>query len=206
METKNVSVCYIDDVIDPALSKFLSNHFSNYHEIVVNNESVIDVIFKQIRNYKCEIAVIDSKLFDDSSSNNISGEILELLALKNNPKLGVVVVSQNNDIDGYNYVKKVRSWEIKNELPKGATKGETIGKMIEKYEESLLPLLRYYVDRSIRMSKVNDEELQNNSSIDEYTKDIINDYLNDLDSYNVSKDDLDSLFSKFNEIAKYVNK
>lgn len=207
MMADNISICYIDDTIDSALEDFLYSRFrSNYHEIKVTKTTNVELIFEKIREYDSKVIIIDSKLFEDSSSNELTGEIFELLALARDPKLGIIIVSQNDDVNNYKYIKKVNSHHIRETLPRGATKEDLRKAMLNEYEKILLPHISFFINKAVRMAVVNDSELKKTKSIDNYTKEIINNNLNNLELYNLSQNDLDKLFKKINEIADYVNK
>lgn len=191
-----IKVCYLDDDHDLLLVDYLQNKYQdNFFEIKVSPSDKYDSLLSKIKKSKCDVLIIDSILYKNATraSSKLTGEQLELLLMNEIPSILTIIISQNDDVEKYNYINKysTRKHKITYE---------------EYYDTHLNPIIDFYVKKSSRMKDANEKEIKNNDDLDEYTKELIDCNINKLPRYDLRKQDIDDLINKFRKIEEYVNK
>ena len=191
-----IKVCYLDDDHDLLLVDYLQNKYQdNFFEIKVSPSDKYDSLLSKIKKSKCDVLIIDSILYKNATraSSKLTGEQLELLLMNEIPSILTIIISQNDDVEKYNYINKY------------STRKHKI--TCEKYYDSHLnTIIDFYVKKSSRMKDANEKEIKNNDDLDEYTKELIDCNINKLPRYDLRKQDIDDLINKFRKIEEYVNK
>lgn len=191
-----IKVCYLDDDHDLLLVDYLQNKYQDtFSEIKVNPSDKYDSLLSKIKKSKCDVLIIDSILYKNATraSSKLTGEQLELLLMNEIPSILTIIISQNDDVEKYNYIKKYST--RKNKIT-----------YEEYYDRHLNTIIDFYVKKSSRMKDANDKEIKNNDDLDEYTKELIDCNINKLPRYDLRKQDIDDLINKFRKIEEYVNK
>ena len=195
--TKLPIVCYLDDNYDLILSDYLSKKYKqSYCEIKVLPTYGYKDLINKIVEKNCDILIIDSLLYKNSDKveSKLTGQQLELLLMNSYPAILTIIVSQNEDLLGYNYVFKYNS-----RIQRGMS--ET-----EYYDKNLGCIIDFYLNKICRMNSVNNNEIKDNEGIDTLLKEMIECELNKTPKYDLSKKDVDRLIEKFQRIEEYVNK
>lgn len=191
-------ICYVDNDIDNYLSNYLSEiclHYDfDYEDIQVFPEDSYNDIVKKIIERKCQIAILDSKLYNDANAKQkITGQELELVLADQLPFLFPVVISQNDDVNNYNYIPKYKS-------RRGA---DNKNNSIAYYNEHLLPLLVFAKNKYKRNQDCFAMELSKNNSIDSVLLENVKSLLEGKGKIELTKEDIDQIVIKLGEIQKY---
>lgn len=191
---KKTIVGYIDDNKDNNLNKYLERRYDNYVFIQVDANDTIKTLIDKILDKKCQIVVLDSKLYTDSGNfmEKITGQNLEVILTSFYPFISSIVISQEEDVKGLNYIKKYQG-------------NVTNNKEVEKYyNDNLNAILKEYENKQTRLRLTNENETQKAEKIDKFFKDSIEEEINNLPSYDISKKDIDRLIEKIGELEKKI--
>ena len=191
---KKTIVGYIDDNKDNNLNKYLERRYDNYVFIQVDANDTIKTLINKILDKKCQIVVLDSKLYTDSGNfaEKITGQNLEVILTSFYPFISSIVISQEEDVKGLNYIKKYQG-------------NATNNKEVEKYyNDNLNAILKEYENKQTRLRLTNENETQKAEKIDKFFKDSIEEEINNLPSYDISKKDIDRLIEKIGELEKKI--
>ena len=101
---ENINVLYIDDKIDPHITKYLDssieitdvNIFTNEYEFNIESDTY-KTILENEEIKKADIILIDSRLFENAhtGASKISGEEMKIIITKFFPFKNIIVISQN---------------------------------------------------------------------------------------------------------------
>lgn len=99
----SVNLIYIDDAIDPGISKCLSQYEYDgitikYDEIKFKTSNGYEGLLRDNRIKEANVIIIDSRLFQNQSASNgkYTGEQFKLILKKLFPYIEVIVITQND--------------------------------------------------------------------------------------------------------------
>ena len=196
MTTERIEIAYVDDKIDLQLTDYLNRYVDDfnkdsnaivlgYNEIEFKQNYTYDTLFNNQTFRHCDIAVIDSKLYENTNARGhiYTGEDLKLLVRNYSPFIDIIVITQNEISENSATIRKSHG----NENPE------------EHYNSELKPLLDYSI-KCCTEYKFKLDELKTKSTIDKAILDRISDLINHEDTYNLTVKDVDEIIKLFNEI------
>lgn len=198
---ESIKIIYIDDSLDPIISKYLAEIKIDEFEI-----DSLDVEFSSELGYEglikdknietANVILIDSRLFENRTPSNgrFTGEEIKTILRKYFPFIEVIVITQNDINQGYNTIKKFSSTSLSS-LKNG----------YEYYDETLLPLLINAV-RNVHEYRNIVKVMEENSSWDTV---LIQKILNSLEGRSVydelTKTDIDKVIDAFKILQEKLN-
>lgn len=199
MET--IKIVYIDDSLDPVISKYLTDIKIDEFEIdsldiEFSSELGYEGLIKNIDIETANVILIDSRLFENRTPSNgrFTGEEIKTILRKYFPFIEVIVITQNDVNEGYNTIKKYSSKSLSS-LEKG----------YEYYNETLLPLLKNAV-RNVYEYRNIVKAMKENSSWDTV---LVQKILNSLEGRAVydelTKTDIDKVIDEFKKLQERLN-
>lgn len=199
MET--IKIVYIDDSLDPVISKYLTDIKIDEFEIdsldiEFSSELGYEGLIKNIDIETANVILIDSRLFENRTPSNgrFTGEEIKTILRKYFPFIEVIVITQNDVNEGYNTIKKYSSKSLSS-LEKG----------YEYYNETLLPLLKNAV-RNVYEYRNIVKAMKENSSWDTV---LVQKILNSLEGRAVydelTKTDIDKVIDEFKKLQEKLN-
>lgn len=198
---EKINVLYIDDDIDPIISKCLAKYMSgdrkaldiDYKEIQFEDSLGYEDLIRDERVYTANVILIDSQLFKNKTalSGKYTGEEFRLVLKKMLPYIQVIVITQNPlNQDFPSTISKYNS-EMK----------ETAD---EYYKEKLIKLLDLAIMKVCEYRKV--ESIINDEMDNKYWVEKIRDSLEGISIYDeLSKSDIDRLVEEFKKIQEAIN-
>ncbi|MBP5467927.1 MAG: hypothetical protein J6Z11_01630, partial [Candidatus Riflebacteria bacterium] len=163
-DNNGVIVGYVDDDIDFNLLSYLAKKYGGrVCSIKVESNDTLDSVLKKIVENECNIVLLDSKLYKDSGSfvEKITGQNLEVVLASLFPYIYSLVISQEKDDKGLNYIEKYKG-------------NSTDNSIVENYyKERLDSILTEYEKKQRRIVLTNRDETQKNLSIDKFLRDTI---------------------------------
>lgn len=189
---------YVDNDIDTYLSSFLSNLADfEYEDIKVTCDDTFETIIQKIIEYNCNIVILDSKLYNDSNvKTKITGQELELVLANRLPYIFSVVISQNEDVNQLNYLKKYTSSNCRNNYEKSN----------EYYQNHLLPILKFAKNKTERFLICFKNELSKEDGFDKMRLENIEALLKGENKVDLTKADIDKIVELLGEIKEYGGK
>ena len=195
-DNNGVIVGYVDDDIDFNLLSYLAKKYGGrVCSIKVESNDTLDSVLKKIVENECNIVLLDSKLYKDSGSfvEKITGQNLEVVLASLFPYIYSLVISQEKDDKGLNYIEKYKG-------------NSTDNSIVENYyKERLDSILTEYEKKQRRIVLTNRDETQKNLSIDKFLRDTIDGEIKRMPAYDITKEDIDKLISKIGELEKYAD-
>lgn len=193
-----IKICYIDDDCDTYLSAYLIDLKEyDYEEISITSGDTFDSVISTISKKHCKIAILDSKLYKDSSVvHKMTGQELELLLAEKLPYIFTIIISQNDDIAKLNYFEKYKSSPL-------------IDNIIESkkhYDKILSPILFFAKNKINRARICYEQELSKEDHVDKMTLENIESLLNGLERVSLSKEDIDEIVNILGELKDYEDK
>ena len=192
-----IVVGYVDDDIDLNLQKYLSHKFKDcFAQIKVEPQDTIQSIVDKIVDKKCNIVILDSKLYKDNGSfaEKITGQNLEVILQSVCPYISSIVISQEEDNAGLNYIEKYKGNDTDNRVAEN------------NYKSKLDSLLDEYCKKQNRIRITYDKETKKSGELDKALKDNIKNEIHNLPVYDIKKDDIDRLIEKIESLEVYVDK
>lgn len=197
MLTNEVSIVYIDDIIQPQLSKYLDKHLKlknvkkSYAEIEFKSESMT---YEDLLNNKivqeANLIIVDSRLFENKTAKNgkFTGEEFKLILKKEYPYINVIIITQNI-IPNIKYIKKYSSKDTKE-----SSKKYYDNNLKDVIEENITEIIEY---RNIA------KKLTNNAKIDKFEIEKILNVLEGKKEYDkLSKKDIDNIILNFQNLER----
>ena len=196
-----IKIVYIDDSLDPVISKYLTDIKIDEFEIdsldiKFSTELGYEGLIKNKNIETANIILIDSRLFENRTPSNgrFTGEEIKTILRKYFPFIEVIVITQNDVNEGYNTIKKYSSNSLSS-LEKG----------YEYYNETLLPLLKNAV-RNVYEYRNIVKAMKENSSWDTV---LVQKILNSLEGRAVydelTKTDIDKVIDEFKKLQEKLN-
>lgn len=196
MSIQPVSVLYIDDSIDPNLSRYLDEYCSNadtsdliYEEEPFLKGDTYEQLLRKESVRTANVVLIDSKLFEeaDLGSGMFTGEEFRVILNKLFPYIEVIVISQNILPITQGVVEKCKKFKNYEEIK-------------AYYDEKLLAKLNERVD-IVRETRQIVARLRNEKSIDQALVEKLNRAVNGTNEYDELKvSDIDRIVQAFQEL------
>lgn len=193
-----INIVYIDDNPEPKLTKYLEGPFSTDYSIDSK-----EVIFFPEKGYKsllvdprvkeANIAVIDSKLFENRTSHDgfFTGEEFLIVLKKLFPFIETIIVSQNDLTPAVDYVKKYE---------------HSTALSAQEYYDGVLKDRIITAIESIQRYLYLAGRVKDNDSWDQFLKDKVLRTLNGSDEYDdLTKSDLDEIIAAFRRIQEALD-
>lgn len=193
-----IVITYLDDTIDPILSKFLKDDYKfkdvtlDYQEITYNQQrNTYEDIIKKIIELNTNLLVLDYKLYENKEQGKINGEDFSVLLKTFLPFLRIVIITQDEKLKIPDVIYKFKTRTKKN--------------YIEYYGREL----KHFLDNSIiqitRQHKIL-EDIINKKSFNKLTTQKIESLLNNNLLYDELKpSDIDKLVNQIKEIENLIN-
>lgn len=197
MENK-IKIVYIDDNIDPAISKYLHKYSEldenyDYEEIEFNTNEGYEKLLNSNYIKTSNIIIIDSKLFENSqvSLKKFTGEEFIIMLKKIFPFIEAILISQNEAEEGIDCVPKYKE--------------EYNYSIDEYYKEHLGPSISIAVNK-INMNRKLLNKLKNNTDIDEFlVEQIINTMQGSISYEHLKVEDIDRIIDSFQKLQRSVD-
>ena len=196
-----INIVYIDDRIDPLLSRYLDEYcsFSDntallYAEVPFNSKDTYESLLRNETVRTANVLLIDSRLFEEANigSGMFSGEEFRVILNKLLPYIEVVVISQNDLDIKWSVVEKCKGARDYNHVK-------------QYYDENLRPILNNkcsIVDETWKII----ERLQTDKSIDVALVEKIQRIANGETEYDELKaSDIDRIVQTFQELIAKDN-
>lgn len=98
-----INIVYVDDRIDPLLSRYLDEYCSNninpallYAEVPFNPDDTYESLLRNETVRTSNVLLIDSRLFEEANAGSkFSGEEFRIILSKLLPYIEVIIISQN---------------------------------------------------------------------------------------------------------------
>lgn len=196
----DINLVYIDDQIDPVISKYLYEYSIKegnnieYNEIEFDPRNGYESILQDEKTRSANIVIIDDKLFEDRmvQDGKVTGEEFKLVLKKYQPFTETIVITQNEaDAEA-------------GTLPKFRPEVDPLASA-EDYYQKLLPEYLETAVRKIRVYRRLNEKLQQNSSWGTVLQEKMINSLQGLNTYDaLTKGDIDSLVQAFEEVERLI--
>lgn len=195
---ERINLVYIDDQIDPLLSKHLSEYQPDgieihYDEVKFDCENGYESLIKDNLVKSANIIFIDSRLFENStaSSGKYTGEQFKLILKKYYPFIEVIVITQNEIPEQYS------STIAKYNLAIEGTSDEYYNNLFQKNIDSAIARICEY--RAILSDIKIDSEIS-------CTVEKINNSLEGIDRYDeLNKTDIDKIVELFKKLQENLD-
>lgn len=204
-----ITISYIDDRIDPILSRYLDEYCNRCNEEKKLNYELqfSEYSFQKTDNYKtllsndlinkANIIVIDSRLFENenSSLSKFTGEQFKIILRQVLPFIKTIVISQNFSEADSLTIQKFQS-----------ARSNNIEDYKEHYDKTLEPTLKQNILETIEEHEILNQLALENEVDSLLLGTIQSTILGIRDTALFEKDDLDELIKLFNEVKiKYGN-
>ena len=196
MTTEQIEIIYVDDRIDLQLTDYLNKYVGDcnkksnnivigYNEVEFKQDYTYDSLINNETFRRCDIAIIDSKLYENTNAKGhaYTGEDFKLLVRNLSPYIDIIVITQNEVSENSATIRKSHG----NEDSK------------KHYDSELKPLLDYSI-KCCTEYKFKLDELKTKGQTDKAILDRISDLINHEDTYNLTEKDVDEIIKLFNEI------
>ncbi len=193
---KNINIVYIDDIIDPMLTRYLREKYDSkdhrnyrtfYEEVNFDsNNNYQELINKELVR-SANIILIDNHLFEEQSvSSKFSGKQFKIILRKLFPYIEVIVITQDESIEGEKIVKKFSDPDI--------------SKVNVYYDKNLFPVIENSIKEVIEFDNLL-VDLESNLDVEKLLVEKIRNSINGMDFYDeLKKEDIDDLIRMFKEI------
>lgn len=194
---ENINILYIDDNIDPHITKFLDSSIDITDVSISTNEYKFNIesdtyktILENEEIKKADIILIDSRLFENSHTgvSKISGEEIKIIITKFFPFKNIIVISQNGTNESLGILGKYK--HSKDLSPK------------EYYDSEWKNIIEKSIKEILIIRKIN-SQLNDNENIETIVKEKIENSIAGISQYEeLSKDDIDNCIKTFLEIKE----
>ena len=114
---ENINILYIDDDFQPQLSQYLDNKYSQkengftYDELEFTADTTLAELLNNSKISNANIVLLDSRLFQNTNvgEEKFSGEEVKTILQKYLPFVEILIITQNDSVDGYDFIKKFKS-------------------------------------------------------------------------------------------------
>lgn len=193
-----INLVYIDDVIDPIISKYLASYKQDGVNIVYGEEEFdsskgYESLVKTELVYNANVILIDSQLFENSTASNgkYTGEQFKLILKKIFPYIEVLVITQNEIKSDYSSTIAKYSY----------TPNEDAN---DYYSRALTPLLKESINKVCEYRNIIKDFCVSNDN--KFLLDKINNSLSGIDTYDeLKKEDIDNLINAFKKIEENMD-
>lgn len=194
-EREKISLVYIDDDCDEAISAYLDEKYRNdlydveYREIEFEGDKGYESLLDSPEVASANVILIDSRLFENNrikSKGKFSGEEFRMILRKVFPFIEVLVISQNGENKEFDIIPKYRS-----------VSSETSD---QYYERVLKSKIDDSIKKVVTFRNIS-KKLESNKGIEKLLVEKTVDSLNGINDYDdLSKEDIDKLIDAFQSI------
>lgn len=195
METMNL--LYIDDVIDPALSRYLSVTYRGkvkYDELLFKPDEGYESLLADKKVREANVILIDSRLFENRTAANgkFSGEEFKIVLKKFYPFIEVIVITQNDSDETLHIVRKYRP---------------ASGLNLEEYYDKYLSHEINCALANVEQYRILADKMKENENWEQVLKEKVLGALDGADAYDeLKKTDIDALISAFQQFQQIQEK
>lgn len=196
-----IKLVYIDDQIDPVISKYLYEYCETIKDITIEYSEIqfdpregYDAVLRDGRTRSANIIIIDDKLFEDRmvQDGKVTGEEFKLVLKKYQPFTETIVITQN-----------IADEEVET-LPKFRPEDNPLASAEDYYRELLPKYLEKATKKVFVYRKLN-EKLQNNPNWETVLQEKIINSLKGMDTYDaLTKKDIGSLIRAFKDVERLI--
>ncbi len=112
-----INILYIDDSFQPQLSHYLASKYSNeelgftYNELKFTADTTLVELLNNSMISNANIIILDSRLFQNDivGEEKFNGEEVKTILQKYLPYIEILIITQNDGVDGYDFIKKFKS-------------------------------------------------------------------------------------------------
>lgn len=196
---EDINILYIDDNIDPYVSKYLKNGLNiadinkAYTEFTFTDEETYESLLGKNEVKIADLIIIDSKLFENNKvkKQKLKGEEFKLILRKFFPYKEVVVITQNKIPEEYKVLPKYNS--------------ENYSNSDRFFDKNWVPTIKTAIKNIIDYKNIANI-FQNNKNIE---KNLIEKIINTLDGSNeydlLKSTDITKLIRIFKELEEKYN-
>lgn len=195
---EKINLLYIDDDINPIISKCLSLYTEEdievyYDEVKFDPQKGYESLIRDRRVNSANVIFVDSRLFQNRTASNrkYTGEQFKLILKKVFPYIEVIVITQNDIPE--EYTSTIKKYDPKND------------KSVEEYyDKKLKPQIEEAIKRICEYRAiVSDIQEDTDNS---YIIDKINNSLDGMDTYDeLKKEDIDKIVGLFKELQESLD-
>lgn len=196
---ENINILYIDDDFQPQLSQYLANKYSNieegftYDELKFTTETTLAELLNNSKISISNIIILDSRLFQNANvgEEKFSGEEVKTILKKFLPFVEILIITQNDSVDGYDFIRKFKS-------------SRTETDHFEYYDAKLKDKIDDAI-KKINAYRVVFSKIATSGRFDETIINKLKDSIDGILAYDeLRKSDIDELIKAFKELeAKY---
>ena len=195
---EKINLLYIDDEINPIISKCLSLYTEEdievyYDEVKFDPQKGYESLIRDRRVNSANVIFVDSRLFQNRTASNgkYTGEQFKLILKKVFPYIEVIVITQNDIPE--EFTSTIKKYDPKTDK----SVEEYYDKVLKKpIDEAIKRILEY---RAI----VSDIQEDTDNS---YIIDKINNSLDGMDTYDeLKKEDIDKIVDLFKELQESLD-
>lgn len=195
---EHIKVIYIDDKIDPFISRNLSRYRKDdidvsYDEVKFDLKSRYESLIRDSRVNSANVILIDSQLFQNSTVTNgkYTGEQFKLILKKIFPYIEVIVITQNE------IPEEFTSTIAKHNPKDDSLADEYYGKVLNKQIDEAIKRICEY--RAIVADMKEDSDT-------DYIIDKINNSLDGINAYDeLKKSDIDKIVDLFKKLQENLD-
>lgn len=194
-----IKIMYIDDEIDPNISRFLHHSFqNNYEEKAFNCQKGYESLLCDKAVTSANIIIIDSRLFENKAvqGNKFTGEEFKIILKKFTPFIEVLVITQSDNIDNNERISKLHKFK---DTPDNNEDSDAF------YKRTLLPEIEK-AKESIETYRLLAGKIKQNDVIDKALVEKILNAIDGIYEYDELKtSDVDRLIEEFKKIKEQID-
>lgn len=194
---ENINILYIDDKIDPHITKYLDlsieitdvNIFTNEYTFNIESDTY-KTILENEEIKKADIILIDSRLFENAhtGSSKISGEEIKIIITKFFPFKNIIVISQNGTNKNLGILGKYKPSKDLSQK--------------DYYDKEWKDVIEKSIHEILIIRNIN-SQLKDNGNIETIVKEKIENSIEGICQYEeLSKKDIDECIKTFLEIKE----
>ncbi len=114
---EKINILYVDDDFQPQLSEYLARKYSekemgfSYDELEFTANNTLAELLNNNKITNANIIILDSRLFENTNvgEEKFSGEEVKIILQKYLPFVEILIITQNESVDGYDFIRKFSS-------------------------------------------------------------------------------------------------
>jgi len=195
---EKINLLYIDDEINPIISKCLSLYTEEdievyYDEVKFDPQKGYESLIRDRRVNSANVIFVDSRLFQNRTASNgkYTGEQFKLILKKVFPYIEVIVITQNDIPE--EFTSTIKKYDPKTD------------KSVEEYYDKVLKKPIDEAIKRIREYRAIVSDIQEDTD-NSYIIDKINNSLDGMDTYDeLKKEDIDKIVDLFKELQESLD-
>lgn len=194
-----INILYIDDDFQPQLSHYLAMEYSKdkngftYDELKFTTNTTLVELLNNPKISNANIIILDSRLFQNAivEDEKFNGEEVKTILHKYLPYIEILIVTQNDSVDGYDFIKKFKSSRTQTDY-------------IEYYNDNLNNKIKEAI-KKINAYRMLFSKIASSGRFDESIINKLKDSIDGILVYDeLRKSDIDELIKAFKELeSKY---